>query len=155
MAGLGDLCRKSNSLLLVDTVCSLGGVPMFADDWGIDAIYSGSQKCIGGPPGAAPLMFGERAMNKLKARTTKVASYYFDLNLVGAGGDYQHMQMMCNSHWPYGKPSHHINVVVVVVVGFSSGTIVAQETTGDGTTSAGTTTLAWCPRGMACARPMP
>lgn len=84
MAGLGDLCRKHDSLLLVDTVCSLGGVPMFADEWGIDAIYSGSQKCIGGPPGAAPLMFGERAMAKLKARTTKVASYYFDLNLVGA-----------------------------------------------------------------------
>lgn len=83
LAGLGDACRKVNCLLLVDTVCSLGGVPFFADDWGIDAMYSGSQKCLGGPPGAAPLMFGERAMAKLQARTTKVRSYYFDLNLVG------------------------------------------------------------------------
>ncbi len=72
MAGLGDLCRKNNSLLLVDTVCSLGGVPFFADDWGVDAVYSGSQKCLGGPPGAAPLMFGERAMAKLQGRASKV-----------------------------------------------------------------------------------
>lgn len=51
LAGLGELCRGSNTLLLVDTVCSLGGVPLFADKWGIDCIYSGSQKCMSGPPG--------------------------------------------------------------------------------------------------------
>ena len=50
-AGLGDLCRKHNTLLAVDTVCTLGGVPLFADAWGIDAIYSGSQKCLSAPPG--------------------------------------------------------------------------------------------------------
>lgn len=53
LAGLGDLCRANGTLLLVDTVCTLGGVPLHADDWGIDAIYSGSQKVLGAPPGAS------------------------------------------------------------------------------------------------------
>lgn len=51
LAGLGELCRANGTLLLVDTVCSLGGVPLFADKWGVDAIYSGSQKCLSAPPG--------------------------------------------------------------------------------------------------------
>ncbi len=51
LAGLGDVCQANGSLLLVDTVCTLGGVPLFADEWKIDCIYSGSQKCLSGPPG--------------------------------------------------------------------------------------------------------
>ena len=51
LAGLGELCHKQGCLLLVDTVCSLGGVPFFADDWGVDCMYSGSQKCLSAPPG--------------------------------------------------------------------------------------------------------
>ena len=53
LAGLGELCHKYNTLLLVDTVCSLGGVPFFADAWGVDCMYSGSQKCLSAPPGTA------------------------------------------------------------------------------------------------------
>lgn len=55
LSGIGDICRANGTLLLVDTVCSLGGVPMLADAWGIDAIYSGSQKVLAAPPGVAPL----------------------------------------------------------------------------------------------------
>ena len=51
LAGLGELCHQYNTLLLVDTVCSLGGVPFFADDWEVDCMYSGSQKCLSAPPG--------------------------------------------------------------------------------------------------------
>lgn len=49
--GLGDACKAAGTLLVVDTVAALGGVPLFADEWGIDCIYSGSQKCLSGPPG--------------------------------------------------------------------------------------------------------
>ncbi|KAI3429701.1 hypothetical protein D9Q98_005786 [Chlorella vulgaris] len=83
LAGVGEACAKNGTLLLVDTVCSLGGVPMYADAWGVDAIYSGSQKCLSAPPGAAPLMLNDKALQKIKSRKTKVRSYYLDLNLVG------------------------------------------------------------------------
>lgn len=51
LAGIGNLCHKHSCLLLVDSVCSAGGVPLFADAWGIDVMYSGSQKCLSAPPG--------------------------------------------------------------------------------------------------------
>jgi alanine-glyoxylate transaminase/serine-glyoxylate transaminase/serine-pyruvate transaminase len=72
LAGLGELCHANGTLLLVDAVCSLGGVPLFADEWGIDAIYSGSQKCLSAPPGGAPLFLSDLAVKKLKSRKTKV-----------------------------------------------------------------------------------
>ncbi|KAG2495109.1 hypothetical protein HYH03_006719 [Edaphochlamys debaryana] len=83
LAGVGELCRANGTLLLVDTVCSLGGVPLFADAWGVDCIYSGSQKCLSGPPGAAPFFMSERAMEKLAKRKTPPATYNLDLNLIG------------------------------------------------------------------------
>lgn len=54
LEGIGELCQKNGTLLIVDTVCSLGGVPFFADAWGIDMAYSGSQKCLSAPPGPPP-----------------------------------------------------------------------------------------------------
>lgn len=81
--GLGEACRAAGALLVVDTVASLGGVPFLADAWGVDAAYTGSQKCLSAPPGAAPLFFGERAMEKLRGRKTKPATYNLDLNLIG------------------------------------------------------------------------
>lgn len=81
--GLGEACKAAGTLLVVDTVAALGGVPCFADAWGIDAIYSGSQKCLSAPPGAAPLFFSQRAVDKLKNRKTKPATYNLDMNLIG------------------------------------------------------------------------
>ena len=57
LEGLGELCQKNGTLLIVDTVCSLGGVPFFADAWGIDIAYSGSQKCLSAPPGQHSISF--------------------------------------------------------------------------------------------------
>ena len=82
LEGVAELCREHDCLLLVDTVTSLGGVPLFIDAWGIDAAYSGSQKCLSCPPGIAPLTFNERAEEKLHRRKSKVANWYLDLTLV-------------------------------------------------------------------------
>ncbi len=82
LENIGSLCREYDCLLLVDTVTSLGGVPVLIDEWHIDAAYSGSQKCLGCPPGIAPLTLGPRAVQKLERRKTRVANWYLDLTMV-------------------------------------------------------------------------
>ena len=72
-----------DTLLLVDTVTSLGGHPVKVDEWGIDICYSGTQKCLSCPPGLAPITFSPKALEKIKNRAKKVQSWYLDMNLVG------------------------------------------------------------------------
>jgi len=83
LQGLSDLCHRYNCLLLVDTVAALGGTPFFTDDWGIDCVYSGSQKVLGCPPGLAPITFSDAAQKKIANRKTKPLSFYLDMMLVG------------------------------------------------------------------------
>ncbi|MCA9958784.1 MAG: alanine--glyoxylate aminotransferase family protein, partial [Anaerolineales bacterium] len=83
LEGVAALCQEFNCLLLVDTVTSLGGLPLFIDEWGIDAAYSGSQKCLSCPPGISPLTFSPRALEKLNKRRTKVPNWYLDMSLIG------------------------------------------------------------------------
>ena len=83
LEGVGELCREFDCLLLLDTVTSLGGVPLFLDEWGVDMAYSGSQKCLSCPPGIAPFTLGDRAVEKLLRRKTPVANWYLDMSLVG------------------------------------------------------------------------
>lgn len=77
---IADSC---GALLLVDAVTSLGGVPLEVDAMGIDAVYSGTQKCLSCPPGLSPVSFSERAIQAVDARTSPVQSWYFDLTLIG------------------------------------------------------------------------
>ena len=77
VAPLGE--GKGDALLLVDCVTSLGGIPVEVDGWGVDIAYSGTQKCLGVPPGLAPLTLGERARERLVPRPR---SWYLDLNLL-------------------------------------------------------------------------
>ncbi len=81
--GVGELCREYDCLLLLDTVTSLGGVPIHLDDWGVDLAYSCSQKGLGCAPGASPFTMSPRAMAKLLARKTKVPNWYLDMLLLG------------------------------------------------------------------------
>lgn len=76
------LAREHNCLSIVDAVTSLGGVELRVDDWGIDAIYSGSQKCLSCVPGLSPVSFSPRAVEKLKSRKTPVQSWFLDQTLV-------------------------------------------------------------------------
>jgi alanine-glyoxylate transaminase/serine-glyoxylate transaminase/serine-pyruvate transaminase len=75
--------RDTDTLLLVDTVTSLGGIPVDVDGGGVDACYSGTQKCLGVPPGLAPLTFSPRAVERVQSRATPPQSWYLDLGLIG------------------------------------------------------------------------
>lgn len=80
--GIGYIAREHDALLVIDAVTSLGGLPVKVDNWMVDAIYSGSQKCLGCPPGLAPVSFNDRAMDKIMRRKRKVSSFYLDINLL-------------------------------------------------------------------------
>lgn len=81
-AALAAIAHKHGALTLMDCVTSLGGTPVLIDQWGIDAAYSGSQKCLSCTPGLSPVTFGEAAIAKVKARKAPVQSWFMDLNLV-------------------------------------------------------------------------
>ena len=79
---LAALARERGVLTIVDTVTSLGGVPLKVDDWGLDAVYSGSQKCLSCVPGLSPLTFSDAAIKKIQSRQTPVQSWFLDQSLV-------------------------------------------------------------------------
>jgi alanine-glyoxylate transaminase/serine-glyoxylate transaminase/serine-pyruvate transaminase len=79
---IARLVRESGALLLVDTVTSLGGAPVRVDELGIDACYSGTQKCLGCPPGLSPVTFSDRAVETMCNRKGKVQSWYLDLAMI-------------------------------------------------------------------------
>jgi alanine-glyoxylate transaminase / serine-glyoxylate transaminase / serine-pyruvate transaminase len=96
LAGLAEFVHARGALLVVDTVTSLGGHEVRVDEWGIDACYSGTQKCLSCPPGLAPVTFGARALACMDARKTKVQSWYLDVSMLrkyylgGSGGRFYH-----------------------------------------------------------------
>jgi alanine-glyoxylate transaminase/serine-glyoxylate transaminase/serine-pyruvate transaminase len=79
---ISKIAKKYDALFLVDTVTSLGGMEVKVDEWGIDASYSGTQKCLSCPPGLSPVTFSERAREVIKKRKTKVQSWYLDLSMI-------------------------------------------------------------------------
>jgi alanine-glyoxylate transaminase/serine-glyoxylate transaminase/serine-pyruvate transaminase len=96
LEGLAESAHAHGALLVVDAVTSLGGHDVRVDEWGIDAIYSGSQKCLSCPPGLAPVSFGARALARLDARRAKPQSWYLDVTMLrkyytsGGGGRVYH-----------------------------------------------------------------
>jgi alanine-glyoxylate transaminase/serine-glyoxylate transaminase/serine-pyruvate transaminase len=84
----------TDTLLVVDTVTSLGGIPVAVDEWRIDAVYSGTQKCLGVPPGLSPVSFSDRAVARIRSRATPPQSWYLALGLiadyVGSARRYHH-----------------------------------------------------------------
>lgn len=79
---IAKVVRESGALFLVDSVTSLGGAPVRVDELGIDACYSGTQKCLGCPPGLSPVTFSDRAVEALRKRKNKVQSWYLDLSMI-------------------------------------------------------------------------
>jgi alanine-glyoxylate transaminase/serine-glyoxylate transaminase/serine-pyruvate transaminase len=91
---ISRLTHEAGALFVLDTVTSLGGCPVRLDEWGVDAAYSGTQKCLGCPPGLSPVSFGPRAMNVATHRKHKVQSWYLDVNLLA-------------SYWGQDRAYHH------------------------------------------------
>jgi alanine-glyoxylate transaminase/serine-glyoxylate transaminase/serine-pyruvate transaminase len=91
---ISKVVHDGGAMLLVDTVTSLGGMPVEVDAWNIDAVYSGTQKCLSCPPGLAPVSFNDRAMEVIKNRKTKVQSWYLDVSMLA-------------SYWGSDRVYHH------------------------------------------------
>jgi alanine-glyoxylate transaminase/serine-glyoxylate transaminase/serine-pyruvate transaminase len=82
LTDISRIVHEAGALLLVDAVTSLGGTDVRVDDWGIDAVFSGTQKCLSAPPGLSPVSFSPRAVAAMDARKTKVQSWYLDMRMV-------------------------------------------------------------------------
>ncbi|HYE29817.1 MAG TPA: alanine--glyoxylate aminotransferase family protein [Methylomirabilota bacterium] len=91
---IAEIARSSGALLLIDTVTSLGGCPVEIDGWGVDAVCSGTQKCLSCPPGLAPVSLSARALEVARNRKRKVQSWYLDVNLLA-------------SYWGQERVYHH------------------------------------------------
>lgn len=95
VAAIGAALAPTDTLLVLDAVTSLGGVDVDVDEWAVDVCYSGTQKCLSVPPGLAPITFSDAAVERVRARTTPVQSWYLDVSLIlgyidAAGGRSYH-----------------------------------------------------------------
>jgi len=79
---IGEMLKDKDTIYLVDSVTGLGGMEVATDAWGIDALYSGTQKCLSCPPGLAPATFSEKAMNVILNRKSKVPNWYLDISMI-------------------------------------------------------------------------
>jgi len=111
---LVEIAHEFGCLTIVDAVTSLAGSPLKVDKWKIDAIYSGTQKCLSCTPGISPVSFSEAALDKIKNRKTKVQSWFLDLNLVMA-------------YWGSGKRAYHHTAPVNTLYGLHESLVILQE----------------------------
>lgn len=94
VADIARICHEHGALIAVDCVTSLGGQPVEVDTWSLDAVYSGTQKCLSCPPGLAPVTFSDLAVAAIDARKTKVQSWYLDMQMV-------------KDYWGSNRAYHH------------------------------------------------
>ena len=112
---LAELAHRHDCLVIADTVTSLAGSPLKVSEWGLDAVYSGSQKCLSCTPGLSPVTFSERAVAVVKQRKTRIQSWFMDLNLVLGywGGS--------------GKRAYHHTAPVNALYGLHEALVILQE----------------------------
>jgi alanine-glyoxylate transaminase/serine-glyoxylate transaminase/serine-pyruvate transaminase len=112
---LCEIAHKHDCLTIVDAVTSLGGSELLVDDWDIDAIYSGTQKCLSCTPGISPVSFNDRAVEVIKTRHTKVQSWFLDTNLV-------------MGYWgPNAKRAYHHTAPVNALYALHEALVMLQE----------------------------
>lgn len=111
---LVEIAHRYDCLTIVDAVTSLAGCALRVDDWGIDAIYSGSQKCLSCTPGLSPVSFNERAVEKIKKRKTRVQSWFLDLNLI-------------MGYWGSGQRAYHHTAPINSLYGLHEALVMLTE----------------------------
>jgi len=111
---IAKLVHDAGAVLIVDAVTSLAGVPLFVDQWDLDVVYSGAQKCLSCPPGLSPITLGPRAVAKLQQRKTKVQNWYLDLSIV-------------QKYWGKERTYHHTAPISNVYGFYEALRIVAEE----------------------------
>lgn len=114
IAALSRVAHKHGCLTIADTVTSLGGIPVVVDEWGLDVVYSGSQKCLSCPPGLSPITFNDRALEAVKNRKTKVKSWFMDVGLV-------------LSYWSGAKRTYHHTAPINALYGLHEALLLVQE----------------------------
>ena len=117
---IGALAKKYGVLCLADCVTSLGGIELRIDEWGIDIAYSGTQKCLSVPPGLSPITIGENALKKIRARKTKVQSWFLDVNLLAN-------YWLAEEKSANQKRSYHHTAPVNSLYGLHQGLVILHE----------------------------
>jgi alanine-glyoxylate transaminase/serine-glyoxylate transaminase/serine-pyruvate transaminase len=111
---IAEVAHRHGALVIVDAVTSLGGSPLKVDEWQLDAVYSGSQKCLSCTPGLSPVTFNERAVERIKQRKTKGSSWFLDLNLV-------------MGYWGTGKRAYHHTAPINPLYGLHEALVILHE----------------------------
>ncbi|MFT5527742.1 MAG: alanine-glyoxylate transaminase/serine-glyoxylate transaminase/serine-pyruvate transaminase [Pirellulaceae bacterium] len=111
---ISKLAHDNGALVLVDAVTSLGGMPVEVDKWQIDALYSGSQKCLSCPPGLAPVSFSEKALEVILNRKTKVQSWYLDVSMLA-------------NYWGSDRVYHHTAPINMIYGLYEAVRVVLEE----------------------------
>ena len=111
---IAKVAQAHGALTIVDAVTSLAGSPLEVDAWGLDAVYSGSQKCLSCTPGLSPITFNERAVAAIKARKTPVQSWFMDLTLV-------------MGYWGSGKRSYHHTAPINALYALHESLLILDE----------------------------
>jgi alanine-glyoxylate transaminase/serine-glyoxylate transaminase/serine-pyruvate transaminase len=112
---LVDIAHRHDCLTIVDAVTSLGGSPLKVDEWQVDAIYSGTQKCLSCTPGLSPISFSEQALERIRQRQHRVQSWFLDLNLV-------------MGYWGQGaKRAYHHTAPINALYGLHEALVILQE----------------------------
>jgi alanine-glyoxylate transaminase/serine-glyoxylate transaminase/serine-pyruvate transaminase len=112
---IAELAHRHDCLVIADTVTSLAGSPLMVDDWDLDAVYSGTQKCLSCVPGLSPVTFNQRAVDVITSRKSRVQSWFLDLNLV-------------LGYWGGGaKRTYHHTAPVNTLYGLHEALVILQE----------------------------
>lgn len=111
---ISKVAHDAGAMLLVDTVTALGGIPVEVDAWNIDAVYSGTQKCLSCPPGLSPVSFSPRAMEAILGRKTKVQSWYLDVSMLA-------------NYWGQNRVYHHTGPINMTYALYEALRLIHEE----------------------------